>query len=63
MPVPRRAGVWSLLTERIRDGQAVMIEPAPTEQGCGEAGGVDDRQSQKATISLGMPTTRSGDLE
>ncbi|MET8242158.1 hypothetical protein ABZU88_37755 [Streptomyces sp. NPDC005245] len=22
-----------------------------------------DRQSQKATISLGMPTTRSGDLE
>ncbi|EMF02054.1 CRISPR-associated protein, Cas2 family [Streptomyces mobaraensis NBRC 13819 = DSM 40847] len=28
-----RDRLWSLLSDRIRDGQAVMIEPAATEQG------------------------------
>ncbi|MFJ3642879.1 type I-E CRISPR-associated endoribonuclease Cas2e [Streptomyces sp. NPDC090108] len=28
-----RDGLWPLVAERIRDGQAIMIEPAPTEQG------------------------------
>ncbi|MGW3312065.1 type I-E CRISPR-associated endoribonuclease Cas2e [Streptomyces sp. NPDC001073] len=28
-----RDRLWTVLAERIRDGQAVMIEPAPTEQG------------------------------
>ncbi|GAA4935143.1 type I-E CRISPR-associated endoribonuclease Cas2e [Streptomyces coeruleoprunus] len=33
-PNPRiRDGLWKVLTDRIRDGQAVMIEPARTEQG------------------------------
>ncbi|MFJ6558119.1 type I-E CRISPR-associated endoribonuclease Cas2e [Streptomyces luteogriseus] len=33
-PNPRiRERLWSVLTERIHDGQAVMIEPATTEQG------------------------------
>ncbi|GGQ34048.1 type I-E CRISPR-associated endoribonuclease Cas2e [Streptomyces roseolilacinus] len=33
-PNPRiRDGLWKILAERIRDGQAVMIEPARTEQG------------------------------
>lgn len=33
-PNPRiRENLWTLLASRIREGQAVMIEPAPTEQG------------------------------
>ncbi|WP_037915151.1 type I-E CRISPR-associated endoribonuclease Cas2e [Actinacidiphila yeochonensis] len=28
-----RDRLWTILAERIRDGQAVMVEPAPTEQG------------------------------
>lgn len=28
-----RDGLWQVLADRIRDGQAVMIEPARTEQG------------------------------
>ncbi|WP_405466672.1 type I-E CRISPR-associated endoribonuclease Cas2e [Streptomyces jietaisiensis] len=33
-PNPRiRDRLWTVLAERIHDGQAVMIEPAPTEQG------------------------------
>ncbi|MFD8588539.1 type I-E CRISPR-associated endoribonuclease Cas2e [Streptomyces sp. NPDC059637] len=28
-----RDGLWKVLADRIRDGQAVMIEPARTEQG------------------------------
>ncbi|WP_079171141.1 type I-E CRISPR-associated endoribonuclease Cas2e [Streptomyces sp. CC53] len=28
-----RDGLWKVLAERIHDGQAVMIEPARTEQG------------------------------
>ncbi|MEE1753023.1 type I-E CRISPR-associated endoribonuclease Cas2e [Streptomyces sp. SP18CS02] len=28
-----RDGLWKILADRIRDGQAVMIEPAQTEQG------------------------------
>lgn len=33
-PNPRiRDRLWTLLAERIRDGQAVMVEPAATEQG------------------------------
>ncbi|MET7813838.1 type I-E CRISPR-associated endoribonuclease Cas2e [Streptomyces sp. NPDC005395] len=33
-PNPRiRDRLWSVLAERIHDGQAVMIEPAATEQG------------------------------
>ncbi|MFB8137498.1 type I-E CRISPR-associated endoribonuclease Cas2e [Streptomyces mirabilis] len=28
-----RDRLWTVLAERIRDGQAVMIEPATTEQG------------------------------
>ncbi|MDH2392232.1 type I-E CRISPR-associated endoribonuclease Cas2e [Streptomyces sp. HNM0663] len=33
-PNPRvRDRLWAILTERIHDGQAAMIEPATTEQG------------------------------
>lgn len=28
-----RDGLWDVLAERIRDGQAVMVEPASNEQG------------------------------
>lgn len=28
-----RNGLWELLSERIRDGQVVMVEPAANEQG------------------------------
>ncbi|MEU8436901.1 site-specific integrase [Streptomyces sp. NPDC029216] len=62
--------------EEIRDNLLARIAEAEREGWLGEieglkvslAGAEDklaqiDRQSQKATISLGMPTTRSGDLE
>ncbi|MFE4920186.1 hypothetical protein [Streptomyces sp. NPDC056661] len=62
--------------EEIRDNLLARIAEAEREGWLGEieglkvslAGSEDklaqiDRQSQKATISLGMPTTRGGDLE
>ncbi|WP_053680395.1 hypothetical protein [Streptomyces sp. XY66] len=62
--------------EEIRDNLIARIAEGEREGWLGEvealkvslAGAADklgqiDRQSQKTTISLGMPTTRSGDLE
>ncbi|MFJ9350937.1 hypothetical protein [Streptomyces sp. NPDC101237] len=62
--------------EEIRDNLVARIAEAEREGWLGEVEGLKvslagaedklaqiDRQSQKATISLGMPTTRSGDLE
>ncbi|MFJ5118330.1 hypothetical protein [Kitasatospora sp. NPDC088548] len=62
--------------EEIRDNLLARIAEAEREGWLGEVEGLKvslagaedklaqiDRQSQKTTISLGMPTTRSGDLE
>ncbi|MFD5786746.1 tyrosine-type recombinase/integrase [Streptomyces sp. NPDC127037] len=62
--------------EEIRDNLVARIAEAEREGWLGEVEGLKvslagaedklaqiDRQPQKATISLGMPTTRSGDLE
>ncbi|MEU2623068.1 hypothetical protein ABZ642_34005 [Streptomyces sp. NPDC007157] len=63
-------------SEEIRDNLIARIAEAEREGWLGEVEGLKasldgaedklpqiDRQSQNATISLGMPTTRSGDLE
>ncbi|MEV7783665.1 hypothetical protein [Kitasatospora sp. NPDC088351] len=62
--------------EEIRDNLLARIAEAEREGWLGEVEGLKvslagaedklaqiDRQFQKTTISLGMPTTRSGDLE
>lgn len=62
--------------EEIRDNLLARIAEAEREGWLGEVEGLNvslagaedklaqiDRQSQKATIILGMPTTRSGDVE
>lgn len=62
--------------EEIRDNLVARIAEAEREGRLGEVEGLKvsivgaedkpaqiDRQSQKTTISLGMPMTRSGDLD